>query len=348
MALVRLFGLLVLISPLVSLACTSFYWQGSQGSFFGKSYDWHHDRALVLVNKRNIKKTGFTVRPWETGPQWVSRYGSLTFNQYGREFPNGGMNEEGLTIEVLWLNSSEYEGFDFRPVLNQLTWVQYQLDNFSLVSEVIEALPKFRMSPIQGKIHYFVCDQTSNCAVIEWLHGKPVVHSGIDMDPKVITNNSYEESKSELQRTERLRNMLYVNAEMDESSLSRFVRVASLLKMETPSVESSFSVLSSVSMANLTTWNIVYNLQTKEVFYRTKRNPEIRSLNLNSFDFDCSSPTLMLDIHNGRESMDQQFVPFSYEKNYEVVTNSLSDIQFSWVLAPLLNRYPQTTSCVNP
>jgi penicillin V acylase-like amidase (Ntn superfamily) len=347
MALVRLVGLVFLISPLVSLACSSFYWKGSEGSYLGKSYDWHHDQALLLVNKRNVKKTGFTVRPWEAGPQWVSKYGSLTFNQYGREFPNGGMNEEGLTIEVLWLNASEYEGFDFRPVLNQLTWVQYQLDNFGLVTEVIEALPRFRVSPIQGKIHYFICDRTSNCAVVEWLHGKPVVHSGTDMVPKAITNSSYEASKTEFERTERLRNMLYLNASVDESSLSRFVRLATLLKMEIPSLESSFSILDSVSMANLTTWNIVYNLETREVFYRTKRNPEIRSLNLNSFDFDCSSPVLMLDIQSGRESVDQQFVPFSYQRNYEIVMDGLSDIQFSWVLAPLLNRYPQTTYCVN-
>jgi penicillin V acylase-like amidase (Ntn superfamily) len=118
--------------------------------------------------------------------------------------------------------------------------------------------------------------------------------------------------------------------------------------METPSLESSFSILDSVSMANLTTWNIVYKLETREVFYRTKRNPEIRSLNLNSFDFDCSSPTLMLDIHNGRESVDPQFVPFSYERNYETVTDSLSDIRFSWVLAPLLNQYPKSTYCMKP
>jgi choloylglycine hydrolase len=27
---------------------------------------------------------------------WISKYGSITFNQYGREFPTGGMNEKGL------------------------------------------------------------------------------------------------------------------------------------------------------------------------------------------------------------------------------------------------------------
>lgn len=348
MALIRFVGLVIWFSPLLSLACTSFYWKGAEGSFVGKSYDWHHEKALLLTNKRNVKKTGFTMTPWEKGPNWVSKYGSLTFNQYGREFPNGGMNEEGLVVEVLWLSSSEYEAFDFRPVLNQLTWVQYQLDNFALVSEVIEALPRHRLSPIQGKIHYFLCDRTSNCAVIEWVHGKPVVHSGVDMEPKAITNNSYEELQSELKRVNHLSDMHYLNAPMDESSLSRFVRIASLIKMETPSLESTFNLLSSVSMANLTTWNIVYNIEAREVSYRTKANSEIRSVSLRPMDFNCSNPVLMLDIQEGRGEVNDRFIPFEYQKNYDVVSDSLNDINFAWVLAPLLNRYPQTTYCANP
>lgn len=334
--------------PIASFACTSFYWKSNEGSFFGKSYDWHHDKALLVTNKRGVKKTGFTIKPWETGPQWVSRYGSLTFNQYGREFPNGGMNEAGLVVEVLWLSTSQYEGFDFRPVLNQLTWVQYQLDNFELVSEVIDALPLYRLSPIQGKIHYFLCDKTSNCAVIEWLNGKPVVHAGIDMNPKAITNSSYEESLAELKRNERLAEMLYLNAPMDQSSLSRFVRLASLLKMETPSLDRSFSLLSSVAMTNLTTWNIVYDMDNKEIFYRTKLNPERRSVRVDSFDFGCSTPPLMLGIHEGKDSVDQNFVPFDYQVNYDVVTDGLSDVSFSWILGPWLNSYPKSTACVNP
>ncbi|MFM8269840.1 MAG: linear amide C-N hydrolase [Pseudomonadota bacterium] len=339
MALARLVVLFVWLSPLVSVACTSFYWKSAEGSFLGKSYDWHHENALLITNKRHVKKTGFTMSPWEAGPQWVSKYGSLTFNQYGREFPNGGMNEEGLVVEVLWLSSSEYEGFDFRPVLNQLTWVQYQLDNFALVSEVIEALPKYRMSPIQGKIHYFLCDKTSNCAVVEWLHGKPVVHSGLDMEPKAITNSSYQESQSELQR---------INHPHDESSLSRFVRVASLLKMETPSLEHSFNLLESVAMTNLTTWNIVYNLDSKEIFYRTKSNPNLRSVKMSSFNYDCGTSPLMLNINEGKDSVDDRFSPFDYQHNYDLVTDGLNDVNFAWVLAPLLNRYPKTTYCINP
>ena len=36
-----------------------------------------------------------------TPASWVSKYGSVTFNQYGRELPTGGMNEAGLVVETI-------------------------------------------------------------------------------------------------------------------------------------------------------------------------------------------------------------------------------------------------------
>ena len=153
---------LLITQSITALSCSAFLWESEEGSFLGKSYDWHHDNAFLMTNLKGVKKTGFTIKPWEAGPEWVSKFGSVTFNQYGREFPNGGMNEAGLVVEVLWLNESQYEPLDRRPVLNQLTWVQYQLDNFASIGEVVEGLSQYRMSPIQGKIHYFLCDQTSN------------------------------------------------------------------------------------------------------------------------------------------------------------------------------------------
>jgi penicillin V acylase-like amidase (Ntn superfamily) len=41
--------------------------------------------------------------------KWVSRYGSVTFNQYGCENPTGGMNEAGLVVEQMWLDESAYQ-----------------------------------------------------------------------------------------------------------------------------------------------------------------------------------------------------------------------------------------------
>jgi len=342
-ALLKVSCTFVSILSVSSVACTAFLLQGEQGKFVGKSYDWHHEEALLITNKSGVVKKGFSPVFWEKGPQWISKFGSITFNQYGREFPNGGMNEAGLIVEVLWLNSSEYEAFDSRPVLNQLTWVQYQLDNFASVTEVIKSLPKHRLSPIQGKIHYFVCDKTANCAVIEWQKGKPVVHSGAELNPAAITNSTYQESLAEYQKLERAS----VNPPVDENSLSRFLRVAKLLKEKEASYENAFDILKAVEMKNLTTWNIVYDLENSTIYYRTRRNSEIRNVRMEVQHFSCSSSVLGLNINEGRGNVDNLWSGFSHEANQTLIEAALSDVNFSWILVPLLSGYPDTTTCQN-
>ncbi|NBX93205.1 MAG: linear amide C-N hydrolase [Proteobacteria bacterium] len=322
-------------------ACTAFLLHREKEKLVGKSYDWNHESALLITNKKGVSKKGFSPVFWESGPQWISKYGSITFNQYGREFPNGGMNEEGLVVEVLWLSSSEYEAFDSRPVLNQLTWVQYQLDNFASVSEVIEALPKHRLSPIQGKIHYFVCDKSAQCAVVEWQKGKPVVHFGENLNPPVITNHTFEESLAALQNSDALSN----DASIEESSLHRFVRAAKLVKETEVSVSGGFSILNAVAMKGLTTWNIVYDLENLTINYRTRKNPTIRSVNLRQHDFSCSTTTLMLNIHEGQKNVDNLWVGYSAEANERTIQESLNDVTFGWVLLRMLSQYPETTTC---
>jgi hypothetical protein len=88
----------------------------------------------------------------------------VTFNQYGREFPAGGMNDAGLVVEIMWLESSEYERPDARPTLNELQWIQYQLDRFATVDEVEAHAAELRVSRVNGKVHYLACDRGGHCA----------------------------------------------------------------------------------------------------------------------------------------------------------------------------------------
>ena len=88
-------------------ACTSFLLKHPKGPLMAKNYDWDVPDGLVVVNPRGLAKTALV--PGDASPvRWTSRYGSLTFNQYGREFPMGGMNETGLAMEVLWLPDTVY------------------------------------------------------------------------------------------------------------------------------------------------------------------------------------------------------------------------------------------------
>jgi hypothetical protein len=61
---------------------------------------------MLVVNKRGVSKTAL-VDPPNRSAKWTSRYGSLTFNQFGREFPSGGTRANRALIE------KSYRGVDF-------------------------------------------------------------------------------------------------------------------------------------------------------------------------------------------------------------------------------------------
>src|SRR5262249_50326576 len=119
-----------------SLGCTTFCLKNRGEVLFGKNYDYMINDGLVIVNKRGVAKT--SVADSEKNPAtWISKYGSVTFNQYGRENPMGGMNEAGLVIELMWLDEAKYPAHDQREVVDVLEWIQYHLDTAATTGEVL-------------------------------------------------------------------------------------------------------------------------------------------------------------------------------------------------------------------
>ena len=95
--------LLVLTTP--SYPCTTLGFVAGSEVLVGKNYDWDIGDGMVVVNKRGVVKQALV----GTNPaRWTSRFGSVTFDQYGREFPSGGMNEAGLVVELMWLEATRY------------------------------------------------------------------------------------------------------------------------------------------------------------------------------------------------------------------------------------------------
>src|SRR5437868_6250551 len=121
----------------VLCACTTFFINKNGQLLFGRNYDWVSDAGIVCTNLKGLAKTSMK-RSEGTTISWTSLYGSITFNQYGKEFPTGGMNEKGLVVELMWLDETKYPDPDKRPAVGVLQWIQYQLDNCATVDEVIE------------------------------------------------------------------------------------------------------------------------------------------------------------------------------------------------------------------
>jgi penicillin V acylase-like amidase (Ntn superfamily) len=304
--------------------CTTFACGLGDTFTVGKSYDWRFGTGLVVVNKRRVGKRGFAAAG-EPTPRWVSRYGSLTFNQFGREVPNGGINEAGLIVEIMWLESSVYPVTDTRPSLNELQWIQYQLDNRGSVAELIEHVDDIRVLPAFAKVHYLACDKTGACAALEYVDGQLRVSTEGALPVKVLTNNTYEDSFAALQKQKAGRAVV----PKGPRSMDRFVRAASLLEEKGPesAAAHAFGILSSVSQGPSSQWNIVYEPGTRRVSFRSHDSPAIKSIDLNRFDFGCSTPVRILNV-NDPEGGDAtaRFVDYTDAANLELVKQSFRQL----------------------
>ena len=182
---------LVLAAQPVIDACTTFCVRAGDAVLFGRNYDFEIGDGMVMVNPAGAEKKGHL----EGGPSWRSKYGSVTFNQFGRGFPMGGLNQAGVVIELMWLDDTEYPARDQRSPLTVLEWIQYQLDTAASVADVIASDARVR---IQGQtpLHYLVGDRSGGTATIEFLNGKLVTHKGADLPFTALANHSYAKSSA--------------------------------------------------------------------------------------------------------------------------------------------------------
>ena len=338
--------------PQAGQACTSFCLDHADQRIFGKNFDWHVDNALLMVNKRNVSKTALISKSsGQTPAKWTSRYGSITFNQIGRELPFGGMNEAGLVVEVLLFKKGQYPVPDSRPGISKFQWRQYQLDNFSTVEEVINSDLQIRIiQPKSGNVvHYIVCDRRGDCAIIEFIGGKLVCHTRETMPVKALTNtDAYTESVEYLKMHKGFGGKLPIPVGTD--SLHRFVRTADMIKNYDPktsksAVDYAFDILFNVKQYN-TLWNIVYDIKNLRIYFRTSVNYQIRYLDLKSFDFSCTTPVKVLDI-NASFSGDvtNKFFDYTKEINRNLVEKLKDSYNTPAKKIEAIWEYPESTIC---
>jgi len=350
--LVILLGIMVL--PVLSEACSTFCLLHQDQALIGRNYDWMVGDAVAMINKRGVAKTAMGPQP----ARWTSTYGSVTFNQYGRELPMGGMNEAGLVVATLWLTDTEYAEPDHRPAVNALQWMQYQLDTAHTVATVIASDTHIRVYPGgAAKLHYFVCDRTGACASIEFLAGKRVAHTQGTMAVKALTNHAYSQSVAFLRQHEGFGGTLPLPT--SSRSLDRFARVVSRvsqydLQTSPSAIDYAFEILANVAQGPHTTsptqWSIVYDLHHRRVYFRTLGNPHRRYIEISAFDFSCTTPVQVLDIHTaGRGNMTPHFQAYDAHRNRELIGTAFRHTPFladtpAQVLDVIAN-YPISTSC---
>ena len=337
-----------MLAPSAARPCTTFLATHAGQPVFGKTYDYSENAGLVVSNPRGLQKTALALSASDSPARWTSKYGSLTFNQYGVELPNAGLNEKGLVVEIMWLDSSQYPEPDSRPSINELQWIQRALDLFATVAELAQDAPLLRVSRAYARVHYLACDSTADCAAFEYIRGQLVITRAQDMPAKALTNNTYAASATYLAGFTGFGGA----AEMptSTSSLDRFVRASMLAKTTTGTSipDSAFAILDSVSQSS-TVWSMAYALTDGKVYFRTSAVPKVKSVKLATLSFACGVRKILNIDTDSTGDVGAGFVEYTPAANQALLDRTMAALasELPAVVVSLVAAYPDTCKCAS-
>lgn len=325
-----LFILLLHISH--AFSCTTFVLKHENTLIFGRNLDWVSDNGLVVINKQNTKKTALVFPP-EIPASWTSKYGSATFNQFGKEFPFGGINEKGLVIEIM-RSKAEYPTPDDRPALNELQWIQYQLDNSASLADVLAHDKLIRIRAVKQELHFLVCDKNGNSAVLEFKNGKLKVFKDDDLPLSILANSYYP---NDLEKYK-------------QNTSCRFTTVAKHLEtykanQENP-IDYSFKILNDVALDG--SWSIVYDIKNMTIHFKSASHKIVKIIDVNSFNFSCSQNVKTLPINTSySDKVNAHFSDYSHEVNTKIMKDAMStnQIEFPEPILKAFYGYANTVFC---
>ena len=331
---------------------------------FGRNHDATLSNCLIVYNPRNIYKEGFEF-PGENYPKWTSKYASITFNVLGVGFAVCGMNEKGLAMGHMGFNEAQYPAKDTRPVLDQIQYIAYLLDNCSNNSEVVKTTKEIRISvESTTKEHYFVCDKSGQLAIIEFINGVFILYTNKTMPFPILSNDNYNESIGYLKKYKGFGGSQPVperNFGVEEIMAigCNFINNFNNKKIINV-IDSAFDLLNDIGFNNYpppdslkiskeygTQFSTVFDLKNLKVFFRTKSNPEIRTIDFNFFNPECIGSMKMVEAEKtSKGNINALLTTYSLAKNSEYVNNRFKKIDgMSKEVIDFLATYPETYKC---
>lgn len=358
--------LTVLLLSINLIPCTSFFINGKDQKLFGFNYDWDEGSGYVIINQPNMTKKAFLLDKSKV-LSWVSKYGSLTFNQGGAELPHCGLNQAGLAISSLTNNAMKYPEPDNRYGLNGFQWIQYLLDNCKTLNEVEKTISTIQIINLGVPVHYLIADAAGDVAVVEFVDGILKFYKNEELPFSVIGNSYY---------TEMLRT--YYDSTRDTAEVQdRFVNAMVALNdfdrndSINDYIDYSFSILDRFQHP-YTKWQIVFDLNNLNIYFNTceptffrlendsifvpttkRRNSfvgaptdsERTRVSLDSLKFNCSDDIMFFDIKNhNRNYIYSEFKPYKDNINKKKFKKLLLMAKRQWFIKEMsipkmVNKY---------
>jgi len=299
----------------------------------GRNVRAEYGRGVVLVNRRGVRYAGDEVyangvaRPF-LGAAWTSTFGSVTFNIHGAGFPIGGMNERGLVVEALQMDSVVGFHPTIRSTLRPLAWVQRLLDDCATVSDVIR-YASTTTNADGMPYHFHVADSTGASTVIEFSRGRTVLLTGAELPVSVLAGDPYTTSLA------RARGSLITGDDDGGAGVAaweRFDRVASLVR-DAPAeggqrnlIEFALHILGSVAVQTGTRWSALYDIRLRRIYFRSPTRMNVKRIDVSKVDFRCADAAVALDVEQRpKGDVSNRFAPYTADWNWRQLTESLPD-----------------------
>ena len=291
--------------------------------------------GMIVINPRGVSKGNISYSDIKAGQitgsssrlRWMSKYGSVTYNVFGREFPDGGMNEAGLYVGEMTLMGTEWPAREDVAGFYHHHWMQYLLDNFATVDEALSSLST-ALPEGHCQWHFFLADRNGDSAVLEFIEGKPVAYSGEKLPFKILGNDRYDLEIKDIRNYEGFGGAKKA-APRYEREDPRFRWAALMFKQydrkELP-MDFAFRVLKKMDLGN-NKWALVYDITGKKLYFRTSEQPSLKWIDISVLDFSCSKMTRAMDIHQKAEGDSTgRFAALDNEKNAEAVKRAWAEI----------------------
>ena len=312
----------LLVIPAVAdraLGCSRIFWNANpDAKVVARTMDlFRSDEARLSANPRGIERRGV---PGESGGlAWKAKYASVAVTAFGAA-TSDGMNEKGLSANLLYLDATRYEARDQRPALSNLLWAQYVLDNYQTVEEALEGLKAVQVvsSTIAGRewpIHLSMGDTSGDSAIIEFVDGKMVVHHGKQY-PVMTNEPTFDEQLANLKLYKLFGGDRPMPGDIDP--LSRFVRASSYVKTLPPAKDAAGSAAGVYSVARnvavpfgaedtsasvtLDTWPTLWfsiaDLTNRVYYFQSTRSPNLYWVDFSSLPLDEGAAVRSIDAYD--------------------------------------------------
>jgi penicillin V acylase-like amidase (Ntn superfamily) len=348
------------------LGCSTFMLCNEKSYLIGHNLDTYMEvPGMIYINKRGLEKESisFVQLLWgatDTLPKlkWISKYGSVTYNPIGCELIDGGLNEAGIYIGEMSLNKNcKYAVSSNKPKIAVALWLQYILDSFASVDEVVKFVSEVSVDGgYMFNWHFFVTDKKGNQAIIEFINGKTVIYQNNEIPIKLLCNNPYIDDLNRLKQYKGFGGNKDIELK-NKSEENRFIDGAQMLELNKRNpadsdVNYAFEILKQLDFGP-TKWSIVYDVKNMKMYYRTNKGINIKRIDFSSFDFSCSKPIMMLDINKDLPGGDvkEYFIPYTkqlnkaqLEKAFMCIEGMKEEKTFPEMIERLAN-YQETVKC---